>query len=1196
SDTTYAYDASGYTGTGQSLSSATQHDDTNYGTSFAYRGNLTSITRVDPTSALSSTSTSAVYNIAGSPISQTSPWDGTNTRTIRIGYTDVWNDGTTRYTYAYPTTITDPAGSSLGDSAHSSTVKYRFDTGANVEANSPAPTGQTYGKRSIRLFDSIGRPDRNSIYINTAEHSYVRYEYPTNGVQSKVYSTIVDTDADGADSDDEVLSESWTDGAGRTLRTRVPHAFSGGSTSTWSGTFAEYDILGRVARQSVPTEVNSSWTATGDDSTFLWTYQKYDWKGRIVRKINTDGTDSSTLNDTDVLISYEGCGCAGGQVTTVEGELVPRTDGTSGSVRRKQMMYQDILGRSYKTETYNWNGSVYSTIVNKYNGRDQVLQTTQYDGTTSSGTHQETTAAYDGFGRLSSSHKPEQQNSDTTAAYTTYAYNLDDSLATLTDARGTATNYTYNNQALPVTVHYTAPSGSGISVPSDVTLGYNNMGKRTSMTDALGTMAYAYDSLSEVTSETRHFSDTLSSGLSGNNYAISYTHQLNGQLASLTEPFGAVFNYGYDKVGRLTGVDPTAAYGDLTSTQSVVSGMQYRAFGSLKQVDYGNGTQATLTYNNRLQPLTYRLVNSSNSQILSGKDYYYTTGTNNDNDGRIKKSIYYNDTVSTTDKERNNRYYTYDSQGRVQTELTGELGVSGFFGQRSGPFQQTYHYDAFNNPTSIHDWDFGFNTSTGGPGCYGCPRNLDYDETVSNNRSLSAGQSSDDSASNFSITDYAYDKDGRLKTRAGENYSYDAPGNQIAIDRAGATPDEAYVFDGNGEVSRSSQGGAVINYTIKSTFLGVNLATLTQTGSLDRENVLSNTGAILANLTGGQVTLTTGEPAGESTAYRHMDKTGSDANYDPVGRTANMASPGGMCAPPVCYGPSGNQGGQYGGFDGLSKLANQIIEGRMHDKQYWNLNTQVQVGWSVGYKADTNKTSQKDFYFGQSYPQTPVTSVVSVDPIYGPNAMPIFFSTGVGGGFNPGKTGVQKSAGLSEGLSKCMVDLLAKYFPDYIVNGKGISIAADSRWIGLLRGIDGMTTGIYNIGYNATINLNAPNWNGLATIAEELAHAEQFVQMWQRMPDVEIVKPGRVSGNGRISYRRPTYREAQLEWAMTYVASLANTSLYWGSQYEIDAKKKATDILGDIEDDLGEDRHLTPCQEGVREGASNQIVWPKKHL
>ena len=66
-------------------------------------------------------------------------WDGTNTGTVRIGYADKFNSTVSVSTYAYPTVISDPAASSLGDTNYSSTVIYRYDIGANVEATSPAP-------------------------------------------------------------------------------------------------------------------------------------------------------------------------------------------------------------------------------------------------------------------------------------------------------------------------------------------------------------------------------------------------------------------------------------------------------------------------------------------------------------------------------------------------------------------------------------------------------------------------------------------------------------------------------------------------------------------------------------------------------------------------------------------------------------------------------------------------------------------------------------------------------------------------------------------------------------------------------------------------------------------------------------------------------------------------------------------------
>ena len=78
--------------------------------------------------------------------------------------------------------------------------------------------------------------------------------------------------------------------------------------------------------------------------------------------------------------------------------------------RRQQKIYSDVLGRTVKTEILNWqNGSVYSATVNTYNARDQVTQVRQYAGPEGSGTYQDTTMTYDGYGRLKTRHVPEQR-------------------------------------------------------------------------------------------------------------------------------------------------------------------------------------------------------------------------------------------------------------------------------------------------------------------------------------------------------------------------------------------------------------------------------------------------------------------------------------------------------------------------------------------------------------------------------------------------------------------------------------------------------------------------------------------------------------------------------------------------------------------------------------------------------------------
>src|SRR6202008_5197287 len=85
--------------------------------------------------------------------------------------------------------------------------------------------------------------------------------------------------------------------------------------------------------------------------------------------------------------------------------------------------------------------TVYSSTVNTYNVRDQLTQVRQYAGAEGSGTYQDTIITYDGYGRLKTRHVPEQ-NSGTA---TSWVYNNDDTVQSITDARGAATTFTYNN-------------------------------------------------------------------------------------------------------------------------------------------------------------------------------------------------------------------------------------------------------------------------------------------------------------------------------------------------------------------------------------------------------------------------------------------------------------------------------------------------------------------------------------------------------------------------------------------------------------------------------------------------------------------------------------------------------------------------------------------------------------------------------
>ena len=204
---------------------------------------------------------------------------------------------------------------------------------------------------------------------------------------------------------------------------------------------------------------------------------------------------------------------------------------------------------------------------------------------------------YDGYGRLKNRYVPEQDANRATS----WDYYADDTVEKITDARGASQSFTYNKRHLVKTISYSAPSG--IIPTSPVGFEYDVVGNRTSMTDGLGSVSYAYDQLSRMRSESRTFSDAANASINGVTKTISYDYNLAGELKSITDPAGATINYGFDTVGRLNSVTGSSFAG----VSTYASNVQYRAWGVPRHLVYGNNKTLDLTYNNRLQPLSFNI-------------------------------------------------------------------------------------------------------------------------------------------------------------------------------------------------------------------------------------------------------------------------------------------------------------------------------------------------------------------------------------------------------------------------------------------------------------------------------------------------------------------------------------------------------------------------------------------------------------
>jgi YD repeat-containing protein len=653
------------------------------------------------------------HHTAGAVVSTTDPLS----HHTAVSYADSFSDSNNgRNTLAYPTTATDADG-------YSSTLIYNFDFGAVTSKQTPQPntTANLPGPVQTVSYDGAGRIERTT---STTNGAYTRYIYGPNYVQT--FATV-NTLAD------EAYSIQVFDGVGRVTLAAGNHP---GSSGGYRASNTIYDAMGRAVKQSNPTEVTSAWLPAGDDASgWLYSQQTYDWKGRPLITTNTDGTTKEA--------SYAGCGCAGGEVVTLTDEGT--IDGGVAK-RRQQNIYSDVLGRTVKTEILNWQGgSVYSTTVNSYNARDQVKLVRQYAGPEDSATYQDTTTTFDGYGRVKTTHAPEQ---DANAA-TTFDYNADDTVQSVIDARGASQSFTYNARHLVTGISYAAPSG--ITPTSPVTYGYDATGNRISMTDGLGSVSYQYNQLSRMTAETRTFSDPNNSAINGVVRTLSYDYNPAGELKSVTDPFGSVINYGFDTTGRLNNITGVG-FGSVTQ---FVSNMQYRAWGSLKSEVYGNGFNSNAGYDARLHIQNFALRRPNNATVMADSYQYYA-------DGGLK--------FSDSQEEWVDRSYSYDHSGRVAESYSGSEARDFINGTQSGmptgPYRQSFHYDAFSRTTQQVN-RFWSQTKT-------------TDNTFVDNRRQG----------------WSYDADGRLMHDDTTTYVYDAAG--LMVQRDGPPFHGFSQFDGDG--------------------------------------------------------------------------------------------------------------------------------------------------------------------------------------------------------------------------------------------------------------------------------------------------------------------------------------------------------------------------------------------------------------
>jgi len=326
-----------------------------------------------------------------------------------------------------------------------------------------------------------------------------------------------------------------------------------------------------------------------------------------------------------------------------------------------------------------------------------------------------------------------------------------------------------------------------------------------------------------------------------------------GAITRTQDTKGAVDTRQYDNIGRIERVENQFTSGYLRWYYTVVagvtsyaSGMKYRAFGGLKQMNYANGRNLSLSYNSRMF-LTQWSIPS-----VMGWNYKYHYF--NENTGRVVYAQNLNDPTL-------DRSYDYDHVGRA-VHFTSGSNARHHTGQggtplNDGPYSQSYGFDVWGNRTSMEGW--------GGIG---------RTETASYTNNRRNG--------------FTYDAAGNLTNDQGQTFTYDATGQQATASYSGYLLQQTY--DGDRLRVKKVENGTT-TYYLRSTVLGGQIvAELSGAGAFTRGFVYLG-GELLAVQQNNQVSWVHQDPVAKS--KRVTDSAGnvvSTIELDPWGGDTNRSS------------------------------------------------------------------------------------------------------------------------------------------------------------------------------------------------------------------------------------------------------------------------------------------------------------------
>jgi RHS repeat-associated protein len=576
-----------------------------------------------------------------------------------------------------------------------------------------------------------------------------------------------------------------------------------------------YDAAGRLATEVDPNghtvfsnvydpssgRVTQQTDANGKTTTFAWdagtsTATVTDPDGHVWHDVYQNNLISEEIDpagDT-TQFSYD-AGFDTGSVTAPDGSSTTAL-GYDGNHNLEVATAPASLESVQKTLTYDAQNNVTSVT-------DARGKLTQY-GYDAAGNNTSITldgqqvfaATYDGQGQMLTS-------TDGNGNTTTYSYDAAGNLASVTDPRGNETTYTYTDAGLLASEVDPRGNCAGCNPAEHTTsYSYDADGRLLSVTDQLGhTTSYSYDAAGNKTSET-----------DANGHTTSYSYDAANHLTTITgpDPDGSgplappVTTYGYDDAGNQTSV---------TDPRGNTTNHGYNENNQLVSVTDPLGNETTYSYDANGN-LASSVDPRGNCSGCNPADYtttytYDAAGrvlTTTDPLGNITTNSYdpVGNLAGITDANGHTTSYTYDPAGRILTVTAPDGGTTSYSYDPNG--NQLSRTDANSHTTSYsYDADNELLTTTD-PLAHVTSDTYDANGNLAIVAKPSGGSVtySYDSANRLAGTSYS---DGTHSVA----YTYDAAGNRTSMSDAAGTI--SYSYDNLNQLTSSGRGNDTFTYS-----------------------------------------------------------------------------------------------------------------------------------------------------------------------------------------------------------------------------------------------------------------------------------------------------------------------------------------------------------------------------------------------